>query len=80
MVIPMENWQDEVASFAERLASMPTAAIGIIKKNLKASWESTLEESLERDAQGQRIAGLTHDHKEGVKAFMEKRKPVFQGK
>ncbi|WP_264739105.1 enoyl-CoA hydratase-related protein [Cytobacillus firmus] len=79
-VIPMEKWQDEITAFAERLASMPTAAIAIIKKNLKASWESTLEECLERDAQGQRLAGLTLDHKEGVAAFMQKRKPVFQGK
>ncbi|MBX9973697.1 enoyl-CoA hydratase-related protein [Cytobacillus firmus] len=79
-VIPMEKWQDEITAFAERLASMPSAAIAIIKKNLKASWESTLEECLERDAQGQRMAGLTLDHKEGVAAFMQKRKPVFQGK
>ena len=79
-IIPMEKWQDEITAFAERLASMPTAAIAIIKKNLKASWESTLEECLERDAQGQRLAGLTLDHKEGVAAFMQKRKPVFQGK
>ncbi|MDF2040084.1 enoyl-CoA hydratase-related protein [Cytobacillus oceanisediminis] len=79
-VIPMDKWQDEITAFAERLASMPTAAIAIIKKNLKASWESTLEECLERDAQGQRLAGLTLDHKEGVAAFMQKRKPVFQGK
>lgn len=79
-VIPMEKWQDEITAFAERLAGMPTAAIAIIKKNLKASWESTLEECLERDAQGQRLAGLTLDHKEGVAAFMQKRKPVFQGK
>ncbi|MBU8728884.1 enoyl-CoA hydratase-related protein [Cytobacillus pseudoceanisediminis] len=79
-VIPMERWQDEITAFAERLAGMPTAAIAIIKKNLKASWESTLEECLERDAQGQRLAGLTIDHKEGVAAFMQKRKPVFQGK
>lgn len=79
-VIPMERWQDEITAFAERLAGMPTAAIAIIKKNLKASWESTLEECLERDAQGQRQAGLTIDHKEGVAAFMQKRKPVFQGK
>jgi 2-(1,2-epoxy-1,2-dihydrophenyl)acetyl-CoA isomerase len=79
-VIPMEQWQAEITAFAERLASMPTAAIAVIKKNLKASWDSTLVESLERDAQGQRIAGLTLDHKEGVAAFMQKRKPVFQGK
>lgn len=79
-VIPMEQWQAEITAFAEKVANMPTAAIAVIKKNLKASWESTLEESLERDAQGQRIAGLTLDHKEGVAAFLQKRKPVFQGK
>ncbi|KAB2337697.1 2-(1,2-epoxy-1,2-dihydrophenyl)acetyl-CoA isomerase [Cytobacillus depressus] len=79
-VIPLEEWTEQVTAFAERLASMPTAAIGLIKKNLKSSWVSTLEEGLEKDAQAQRLAGLTADHKEGVKAFMEKRKPVFQGK
>ncbi|QED47680.1 enoyl-CoA hydratase-related protein [Cytobacillus dafuensis] len=79
-VIPLERWTEEVALFAERLASMPTVAIGLIKKNLKSSWNLTLEESLEKDAQAQRIAGLTSDHIEGVKSFMEKRKPVFLGK
>src|SRR5690606_36023008 len=58
-VIPLDQWQEEVAAFAERLAAMPTAAIALIKKNLKSSWESTLSESLEKDAQAQRIAGLT---------------------
>lgn len=47
-VIPMEQWQAEITAFAEKVANMPTAAIAVIKKNLKASWESTLEESLER--------------------------------
>ncbi|MBS4189380.1 enoyl-CoA hydratase/isomerase family protein [Bacillus sp. FJAT-49705] len=79
-VIPLERWTEEVTVFAERLASMPTVAIGLIKKNLKSSWNLTLEESLEKDAQAQRIAGLTSDHIEGVKSFMEKRKPVFLGK
>lgn len=79
-IIPLDQWRNEVELFAEKLANMPTKAIGMIKKNLKASWISTLQESLERDAQSQRIAGLTTDHNEGVTAFMEKRQPNFQGK
>ncbi|NHM31063.1 enoyl-CoA hydratase-related protein [Neobacillus terrae] len=74
-----DHFLEETAAFAERLASMPTKAIGLIKRNLKASWHENLEEFLERDAQGQRIAGQTEDHREGVEAFLSKRKPVFRG-
>lgn len=79
-VLPVDSFLDEVSAFAERLANMPTKAIGLIKRNLKASWHTSFEGFLELDAQAQRIAGLTEDHKEGVTAFIEKRKPVFKGK
>ncbi|WP_409291165.1 enoyl-CoA hydratase-related protein [Peribacillus sp. SCS-37] len=78
-VYPHESWEAESKAFAERLASLPTKAIGLIKRNLKASWHTPLEQFLERDAQGQRIAGKTADHLEGVQAFLEKRKAVFRG-
>ncbi|WP_409270174.1 enoyl-CoA hydratase-related protein [Neobacillus sp. SCS-31] len=78
-VVPVDQFFDETSAFGDRLAAMPTKAIGLIKRNLKASWESGIEQFLDRDAQSQRIASLTGDHKEGVQAFLEKRKAVFKG-
>jgi 2-(1,2-epoxy-1,2-dihydrophenyl)acetyl-CoA isomerase len=79
-VFSSDNWEAEVNQFAARLAALPTKAIGLIKRTIRAAGELQISEYLEREAQGQRIAGLTSDHREGVQAFMEKRKPVFIGK
>src|SRR5690606_11745400 len=78
-VITEEDWQTEVTAFAKKLAQMPTKAIGLIKRYLNEGWKLTLDEMLEKEANGQRVAGLTNDHKEGVAAFLEKRRPVFTG-
>ncbi|WP_085504998.1 enoyl-CoA hydratase-related protein [Thalassobacillus devorans] len=79
-VVPEGSLGKEVEQFAGRLAAMPTKAIQLIKRNLKESWTMDLDEYLEKEAQGQRIAGLTADYKEGVEAFLQKRKPEFSGK
>jgi 2-(1,2-epoxy-1,2-dihydrophenyl)acetyl-CoA isomerase len=79
-VVSEAAWEEEVRRFAERLAAMPTKAIGLIKRLLRESWHCSFEEYLEKEAFGQRIAGLTEDHREGIRAFFEKRKAVFHGK
>lgn len=78
-VIPVDQWEEEVSAFAQKLAKMPTKAIGLIKRYVNDSWNCNLEEMLEKEAYGQRTAGLTADHQEGVAAFLEKRKPEFKG-
>ncbi|AJO22635.1 Enoyl-CoA hydratase [Heyndrickxia coagulans] len=71
--------EQETQHFAERLAAMPTKAIGLVKRYMQKSFESTLDEMLENEAYAQQIAGQTADHKEGVRAFFEKRKPEYKG-
>ena len=78
-VIQMDSWEDEVAAYTKHIAKMPTKAIGIIKRTLKSSYDLTFNEFLEREAFGQRIVGLTNDHREGVTSFLEKREPSFSG-
>ncbi|QBP41117.1 enoyl-CoA hydratase-related protein [Paenisporosarcina antarctica] len=78
-LISVETWEEDVHAFATRLAALPTKAIGLIKRSLKAVTELSFEDYLEQEAQGQRIAGLTNDHREGINAFMGKRKPVYSG-
>lgn len=78
-VIPQDTWQKEVEEFAIKLAKMPTKAIGLIKRYLTLAENLPLDAYLEKEAEGQRIAGLTKDAKEGVQAFIEKRQPEYIG-
>ncbi|KAA0966234.1 2-(1,2-epoxy-1,2-dihydrophenyl)acetyl-CoA isomerase [Sporosarcina sp. ANT_H38] len=78
-LILSETWDADVTAFAARLVALPTKAIGLIKRSLKAVNDLSFEDYLEQEAQGQRIAGLTSDHREGIDAFMHKRKPVYSG-
>ena len=65
---------------AEKLAAMPTKGLGLIKKLLNESLNSDLDTQLDLEGKMQVLASKTDDHKEGVQAFLEKRKPEFLGK
>lgn len=79
-VFPDATLLDEALLLAQRLAEMPTRALALTKRALNYSLDNTLDKQLAIEEQLQATAGQTEDYAEGVKAFMEKRKPVFKGK
>jgi 2-(1,2-epoxy-1,2-dihydrophenyl)acetyl-CoA isomerase len=65
---------------AKELAELPTKAIGMTKRLLDRAPTATLDDQLEWEAQLQTVATQTADFREGVAAFLEKRRPNFQGR
>jgi len=70
---------DTALRVATQLAAMPTRALGLMKRALNASLTHDLDHQLDMEETLQREAGQSADHAEGVKAFLEKRKPCFTG-
>lgn len=79
-MITLESFDDEVQKLALKLANMPTKALGMIKELFNKSMTNTLEEQLALESKLQIEAAQSEDYKEGVAAFIEKRKPNFKGK
>lgn len=79
-VVPTAQLDEAVKAYTDYYAQAPTKAIGLMKKMLNKSHAASLDEMLEYEALCQDIAGNSADHKEGIAAFMEKRKPDFKGK
>ena len=67
------------AELAGKLATMPTRAIGLTKRAINAAWTADLAGQLDYEAMLQTTAGQSHDHREGVSAFLEKRPAKFTG-
>ncbi|WP_416424129.1 2-(1,2-epoxy-1,2-dihydrophenyl)acetyl-CoA isomerase PaaG [Pseudomonas sp. App30] len=71
--------RDEALKLARHLATQPTYGLALIKRSLNASFDNSLDQQLELERDLQRLAGRSHDYREGVAAFMAKRPAAFKG-
>lgn len=65
---------------ATHLAQGPTKAFGAVKRVIRASWDNDLDTQLALEASEQGECGESRDFREGVLAFVEKRRPKFEGR
>jgi 2-(1,2-epoxy-1,2-dihydrophenyl)acetyl-CoA isomerase len=79
-VVPNAVLHDTSIELANRLAGMPTRGLGLAKRGFNAAFANDLETQLALEEELQREAGETADYEEGVRAFIEKRKPIFHGR
>ena len=70
----------EVDALAGKFATAPTRGLAKIKHMIRESWGHSLGEELLLQRDAMRELGGSDDYREGVAAFMEKRKPNFTGK
>ena len=78
-VVPDAEVEAEALDLARSLARGPSVTLGYIKRNINNAETLSLEACFDAEAIHHSRAGETADHKEAAKAFVEKRKPIFQG-
>ena len=79
-VFPDENFIESTMEVLTTLSNLPTKAISLTKKAFNESYENSLSEQLDVEGILQQEAAETEDFREGVTAFLEKRKPNYKGK
>jgi enoyl-CoA hydratase/carnithine racemase len=78
-LVPRERLLDEAISLAAELAAGPTFAHMMTKTMLNQEWDMSIEAAIEAEAQTQAICMQTEDFRRAYRAFVAKRRPVFEG-
>jgi 2-(1,2-epoxy-1,2-dihydrophenyl)acetyl-CoA isomerase len=78
-VVPHDSLLDEGLAFCTRLAAGPTAAFARMKANFDFGSRSSFVDALDYEATNMTISGMSSDHREGARAFVERREPAFTG-
>ncbi|MGZ3411398.1 MAG: enoyl-CoA hydratase [Xanthobacteraceae bacterium] len=79
-VVPLASLMDETMKVAETIASMPLPALMVAKEAINTAFEMSLAEGLRFERRTFHSLFATHDQKEGMAAFIEKRAPKFENK
>src|SRR5712692_7543802 len=79
-VAPDARLEEETMALAARLSRGPRIAYRYMRRNFNAAESGTLQDSLDLEAWHHTRCGMTEDHREAAKAFVEKREPVFKGR
>ncbi|XLZ69514.1 2-(1,2-epoxy-1,2-dihydrophenyl)acetyl-CoA isomerase PaaG [Massilia sp. SR12] len=77
--VPDEELMNEAMAMAQHFASAPTKGLAFTKRALQASYGNSLADQLKLEGEMMRELGYSHDYREGVDAFINKRAPNFKG-
>jgi len=79
-VVPTEELPKAIDILADKLIKSPSLALGLAKQALWKNLQGSLASALREEARNQKVCLASEDHREAVRAFLEKRDPVFRGK
>jgi 2-(1,2-epoxy-1,2-dihydrophenyl)acetyl-CoA isomerase len=78
-VVPPEELMETAAELAGRIARGPSVTIGLLRQAVRRGVQNSLEQQVELECLADYMCLRTEDHREGIKALMEKREPEFKG-
>jgi len=79
-VVPQYDLMSEAKALAQKLLTKSSAALSLAKTAINGGWQMPLSSALDLEMQCFSLCFATEDQKEGMSAFIEKRKPDFKGK